>query len=120
MGVTDLWRVLSRVAEKVQLEDLEGQTVAVDLSGWIVESRSAKHNTPNGYIRNLFFRCRKLLRHGIKLVFVLEGESPEVKMDTLSQRSRARFGEAEPRKVSAHRAGLRTLSMQVVTDRASN
>lgn len=112
MGVTDLWRVLSRVAEKVQLEDLEGQTVAVDLSGWIVESRSVKHNTPNGYIRNLFFRCRKLLRHGIKLVFVLEGESPEVKMDTLSQRSRARFGEAEPRKVSAHRAGLRTLSMQ--------
>ncbi|KAK8780104.1 hypothetical protein V5799_018561 [Amblyomma americanum] len=43
--------------------------------------------------RNLFFRCNKLLGYGIKLVFVLEGAAPEVKEDTLSQRSQARFGE---------------------------
>ncbi|CAN7938476.1 unnamed protein product [Ixodes hexagonus] len=114
MGVTDLWRVLSPVARKVQLEDLEGQTVAVDLSGWIVESQkiSVKHHIRKPHIRNLFFRCRKLLRHGIKLVFVLEGKPPDVKMDTLSQRSQAPSGETEQRIVSAERAGLQASSKQ--------
>lgn len=95
MGVKDLWEVLSPVARKVQLDELRGKRLAVDLSGWIVESEQtrAKQVMRNPVIRNLFFRCNKLLGYGIKLVFVLEGAAPEVKEDTLSQRSQARFGE---------------------------
>lgn len=92
MGVSDLWEVLSPVARKVHLDDLRGKRLAVDLSGWIVESERATQAVRNPFIRNLFYRCKKLLGHGIQLVFVLEGEAPEVKEGTLSQRSQVRFG----------------------------
>lgn len=94
MGVRDLWEVLSPVARKVQLDDLRGKRLAVDLSGWIVESEQMRSKMHEPVIRNLFFRCNKLLGYGIKLVFVLEGTAPEVKEETMSQRSQARGGES--------------------------
>ena len=40
MGVKDLWKVLEPVRTPCSLSDLSGKTLAVDLSGWIVESES--------------------------------------------------------------------------------
>lgn len=42
--------------------------------------------------RNLFFRVSSLTLMGIKLVFVMEGEAPELKAETMSKRTEARYG----------------------------
>ena len=38
MGVRDLWSVLEGVGQPVTLSDLQGKTLAIDLSIWIRES----------------------------------------------------------------------------------
>jgi flap endonuclease GEN len=38
MGVTELWKILSPAQRHVPLEELRGQTLAVDLSIWVVEA----------------------------------------------------------------------------------
>jgi len=42
MGVTQLWQVLSPVAEHRPLSSLRGQTIAVDLSIWVCETQCVK------------------------------------------------------------------------------
>ena len=44
--------------------------------------------------RNLFFRIWHLQQHGIRPVFVIEGEAPELKLETMARRQQARFGGA--------------------------
>uniref|UniRef100_A0A2R5LL28 Putative flap endonuclease gen n=1 Tax=Ornithodoros turicata TaxID=34597 RepID=A0A2R5LL28_9ACAR len=115
MGVHDLWQVLEPVARKVHLEELKGQVIAVDLSGWIVESQrvQATHNTSKYmHLRNLFFRCSKLLGYGMDLVFVLEGNAPDVKGETLSQRSKLYYPEIRDSRRGGSRPRLRALSEQ--------
>lgn len=112
MGVTDLWEVLSPVARKVQLDDLRGKRLAVDLSGWIVESERATQVVRNPVIRNLFYRCNKLLGYGIQPIFVLEGEAPQVKGEALSQRSQVRFGPGTKTVGGRSRPGLQALTSE--------
>lgn len=40
MGVKHLWSIIDSAAQQGTPDDLAGKTVAVDLSIWIVESRS--------------------------------------------------------------------------------
>lgn len=40
MGVKDLWNILSPSCEKKSLWELEGLTIAIDLSSWIVDSQN--------------------------------------------------------------------------------
>ena len=42
MGVKDLWPILGPVREELSLLDLAGKRLAVDLSGWVCESCTAK------------------------------------------------------------------------------
>lgn len=114
MGVRDLWQALEPVARKVHLDELKGQTIAVDLSGWIVESQQmqAAHTVKHMYLKNLFCRCSKLLSYGIKLVFVLEGKAPDVKGDTLSQRHQATFPEKLHTRVTGNRPRLQALNRE--------
>lgn len=44
MGVKDLWNILSPLCEKKPLYELQGKTIAIDLSGWIVDSQTAVDN----------------------------------------------------------------------------
>ena len=44
--------------------------------------------------RNLFFRIWHLEQHGVKLVFVIEGDAPELKLETMARRQQARYGHA--------------------------
>ena len=43
------------------------------------------------FFRNLFFRITHLLQLGVKLVFVVEGEAPELKWEAMQKRQQARF-----------------------------
>nr|XP_039271226.1 LOW QUALITY PROTEIN: flap endonuclease GEN homolog 1-like [Styela clava] len=89
MGVTKLWEVLRDVKQDVTLEQIKGQTLAVDLATWICESEGVKqmHSyVTRPYLRNLFFRVSSILRLDINLVFVLDGKAPELKRETISKR----------------------------------
>lgn len=42
MGVKDLWPMLESVKKPKQFREMEGETLAVDLSMWIVDSQCVK------------------------------------------------------------------------------
>ncbi|KAL6459703.1 hypothetical protein MHYP_G00314620 [Metynnis hypsauchen] len=89
MGVTELWSILAPVRESVPLYSLTGKTLAVDLSLWICEAQHVQGmlgKVTKPHLRNLFFRTSSLLRMGVKLVFVMEGEAPKIKAETMSKR----------------------------------
>ncbi|XP_070576834.1 flap endonuclease GEN homolog 1-like [Ptychodera flava] len=102
MGVKTLWSVLEPVRKPTEVKELEGQTIAVDLSAWICESIAAvKASRP--HLRTLFYRVVNLTRLNIKLVFVIEGSAPAVKWDTMATRASitSRSG-GEPRERKKH------------------
>ncbi|XP_012526225.1 flap endonuclease GEN [Monomorium pharaonis] len=94
MGVKDLWNILTPLCEKKPLYELQGKTIAIDLSGWIVDSQTIVDNAvqPKMYLRNLYFRTAYLLMHGISPVFVLEGKAPTLKHKTITRRNNVRSG----------------------------
>ncbi|MFT7810674.1 flap endonuclease GEN homolog 1 [Arapaima gigas] len=95
MGVNELWSILEPVRESVPLYSLVGKTLAVDLSLWVCEAQSVKEmmgRVTKPYLRNLFFRVSTLTLMGIKLIFVMEGEAPKIKAETMSRRTQLRFG----------------------------
>lgn len=56
--------------------------------------------------RNLFFRLSSLTLMGVKLVFVMEGEAPKLKAETMSKRTQSRYGGFQ--KASAPKANANT------------
>lgn len=52
MGVKDLWTVLTPVCERTSLWALQGKTVAIDLSAWVVDSQNVvEKSQKNMYLR---------------------------------------------------------------------
>ncbi|XP_063280672.1 flap endonuclease GEN homolog 1 [Prinia subflava] len=95
MGVTHLWQILEPVRQPVSLSSLRGKTLAVDLSLWVCEAQTVKKMigvVTKPHLRNLFFRFSFFSSMGIKLVFVMEGEAPRLKADTMSKRNEMRYG----------------------------
>ncbi|XP_010902932.2 flap endonuclease GEN homolog 1 [Esox lucius] len=95
MGVHHLWSILSPIQESVPLYSLTGKTLAVDLSLWVCEAQHVQAmmgKVTKPHLRNLFFRVSSLTLMGVKLVFVMEGEAPKVKAETMSKRTDLRFG----------------------------
>uniref|UniRef100_A0A8C8E793 Flap endonuclease GEN homolog 1 n=1 Tax=Otus sunia TaxID=257818 RepID=A0A8C8E793_9STRI len=106
MGVTNLWQILEPVRQPINLSSLKGKTLAVDLSLWVCEAQTVKKMigvVTKPHLRNLFFRFSFLTSMGIKLVFVMEGEAPKLKADTMSKRNEMRYGPSK--KVGAARTG---------------
>ncbi|NXF43893.1 GEN endonuclease, partial [Oceanites oceanicus] len=106
MGVTNLWQILEPVRQPVNLSSLKGKTLAVDLSLWVCEAQTVKKMigvVTKPHLRNLFFRFSFLTSMGIKLVFVMEGEAPKLKADTMSKRNEMRYGPSK--KVGAAKTG---------------
>ncbi|XP_048732356.2 flap endonuclease GEN homolog 1-like isoform X2 [Ostrea edulis] len=91
MGVKDLWKVLSPAGQSVPIKSLSGKTLAVDLSGWIVEFR-ANQNVPHLYLRTLYQRTTRLMKQGLKLVCVADGIAPECKRNAMMTRCKDRPG----------------------------
>uniref|UniRef100_A0A665WZC1 Flap endonuclease GEN homolog 1 n=1 Tax=Echeneis naucrates TaxID=173247 RepID=A0A665WZC1_ECHNA len=95
MGVHDLWSIVDSVRESVPLYSLSGKTLAVDLSLWVCEAqhvRAMMGKVSKPHLRNLFFRVTSLTLMGVKLVFVMEGEAPKLKAETMNKRTEARYG----------------------------
>ncbi|KAM6915139.1 flap endonuclease GEN homolog 1 [Xenentodon cancila] len=95
MGVHDLWSIVEPVRESVPLYSLSGKTLAVDLSLWVCEAQHVQAmmgRVTKPHLRNLFFRVSSLTLMGIKLVFVMEGEAPKLKAETMSKRTQSRYG----------------------------
>ncbi|KAK6190910.1 hypothetical protein SNE40_002676 [Patella caerulea] len=93
MGVTNLWTILAPVKQHTLLSELKGQTLAVDLSIWVCENQSVRQMqgvVVKPHLRNLFFRVSYLTQLGVKLVFVVEGEAPELKWEEMWKRQQAR------------------------------
>ncbi|NWS08701.1 GEN endonuclease, partial [Motacilla alba] len=106
MGVTYLWQILEPVRQPVNISSLRGKTLAVDLSLWVCEAQSVKKMVgvvTKPHLRNLFFRFSFFTSMGIKLVFVMEGEAPRLKADTMSKRNEMRYGPSK--KAGAVRTG---------------
>ncbi|KAJ8734833.1 hypothetical protein PYW08_014083 [Mythimna loreyi] len=103
MGVKGLWTVLTPYSEKKSLHEIRGETVAVDLSGWVCDSQNVTeyHIQPKLYLRNLFFRTVYLVLADIHPVFVLEGDAPELKRDVMAARNAIQFKGAAPRSDAA-------------------
>ncbi|XP_028253394.1 flap endonuclease GEN homolog 1 [Parambassis ranga] len=95
MGVHDLWSIVEPVRESVPLYSLSGKTLAVDLSLWVCEAQHVQAmmgKVTKPHLRNLFFRVSSLTLMGVKLVFVMEGEAPKLKAETMSKRTETRYG----------------------------
>ncbi|OQR84139.1 DNA repair protein [Achlya hypogyna] len=95
MGVTGLWMLLAAGGREVSIESLAGQTLAVDASIWLTQFVKAMRDPEDGsmlrnaHLLGTFQRVAKLLFHGIRPVFVFDGDTPAIKLRTL-QRRRAR------------------------------
>ncbi|ENN77668.1 hypothetical protein HUJ04_000838 [Dendroctonus ponderosae] len=100
MGIKHLWTVLAPFCDRKPLYELQGKTVAVDLSCWICEAQNiAEYQVqPRMYLRNLYFRTCYLLLMDVNPVFVLEGKAPQLKYDTISARNAIQFKGAKPKK----------------------
>ncbi len=108
MGVKTLWNVLECCGERLSDSgELRGRRLAVDLAGWVVQNSQCKAmsqgKVAKPHLRNVFFRTAALLALGAAPIFVLDGEAPELKRETLAQRSET--GEAK----SLSRARLKAL-----------
>lgn len=55
--------------------------------------------------RNLFFRVSSLTLMGVKLVFVMEGDAPRIKAETMSKRTEMRYGSAKTKPAAAKNTG---------------
>lgn len=106
MGVKDLWNIISPSCERKPLYELQGKVVAIDLSGWVVDSQSIVDNViqPKMHLRNLFFRTAFLLMNDVYPVFVLEGTAPSLKHKTIAKRNEIRNG---PTQKKSNRKGGR-------------
>lgn len=93
MGVKDLWPILLPGETALPLSALKGKTLAVDLSGWVVESygtRGLAAAVKKPHLRNLVFRTLCLCQLGVKLVFVMDGAATELKWEVMDRRERGR------------------------------
>ncbi|XP_046609995.1 flap endonuclease GEN [Neodiprion virginianus] len=113
MGVKHLWTILTPFCERKPLFELQGKTLAIDLSCWIVDSQTVTDNVvqPKMYLRNLYFRTINLLLQDIHPVFVLEGKAPDLKQKTIERRNEIqqikRTGAVALKKATAKRGRTR-------------
>ncbi|KAI8429960.1 hypothetical protein MSG28_000421 [Choristoneura fumiferana] len=94
MGIKGLWTVLSPFSEKKSLHEIRGETIAVDLAGWVCDSQNVTdyHIQPKLYLRTIF-----LILADVNPVFVLEGDAPALKRDVMAARNAIQFRGAAPR-----------------------
>ncbi|GAA5890380.1 hypothetical protein JCM5296_002804 [Sporobolomyces johnsonii] len=98
MGVNGLWSLLSPVARPIALETLKDKRLAIDASIWLYQFQMAMRDRKTGdtlqgaHIMGTFRRIVKLLFHGIKPVFVFDGDAPMLKKRTIEKRRRRKQG----------------------------
>ncbi|KAL8287077.1 hypothetical protein RQP46_004083 [Phenoliferia psychrophenolica] len=122
MGVTGLWKLVGPVARPIALESLAGKRLAIDASIWLYQFQKAMRDKKTGdslqgaHIMGTFRRIMKLLFHGIKPVFVFDGDAPILKKRTVAERKRRKAGSSD----NAKRTAQKLLSAQLRQIAANN
>ena len=95
MGVKDVWHIAGPCEERISLHSLRGQTLAIDLAGWVVQNNAApgmQLTVTRPHLRNIFFRVSTLLGLDILPVVVLDGAPPDLKKATVAARNQQVWG----------------------------
>lgn len=79
MGVKGLWQHLAPCGRKINMEKLEGQILAIDVSIWAIQFMYSANSNEFAIIDGFLRRICKLLYFGIKPVFVFDGKTPALK-----------------------------------------
>ncbi|OON15420.1 XPG protein [Opisthorchis viverrini] len=92
MGVPGLWELLEPARRPIELEQLAGKTIAIDMNIWLHQAVKSRASTggPKAYLTVLFRRLCKLIYFGIRPVFVFDGDVPTLKKATMAVRRRLR------------------------------
>ncbi len=96
MGVKGLWQLLLPTGRRISIETLTGKTLAIDASIWLTQFIKAHRDPETGkvhhaaHIIGFFRRICKLLYHGIKPIFVFDGDTPEIKLMEIRKRRERR------------------------------
>ncbi|CAH8582824.1 unnamed protein product [Dicrocoelium dendriticum] len=119
MGVPGLWNLLEPARRPLDLEQLSGKIVAIDMNIWLHQAVKSRASTggPSRYLSVLFRRLCKLIYFGIRPVFVFDGEVPTLKKSTIAARRqlRTQLGEKAER---AEQRMLRRLLRRVAESAA--
>ena len=88
MGVKGLWKLLESSGKNIQLEELSGQKVAIDISVWLHRLSKGLRDTKgepllDAHLHGVFRRLCKLLFFGIKPVFIFDGKVSSLKYETI-------------------------------------
>ena len=87
--------------KEIEIKDLSGKTIAVDAFLWLhqflsiirqtdgVPLKDSKGRTTS-HLSGLFYRSARLIENNIKLVWVFDGEKPDLKTMTIEQRKELR------------------------------
>jgi DNA excision repair protein ERCC-5 len=91
MGVKNLWKLLQRASKNIKDDEVNGRILAVDASIWIHHFIHGYRDTygallPNSHILGFVERIAKLLHLKIKPIFVFDGGTPPLKMQTVKER----------------------------------
>ena len=90
-----MWHIAGPCEERISLHTLRGQTLAIDLAGWVVQNNAApgmQFTVTRPHLRNLFFRINTLLSLDILPVVVLDGSVPDLKKATVAARNQVQWG----------------------------
>ncbi|VDL61376.1 unnamed protein product [Hymenolepis diminuta] len=109
MGVKGLWRILESTRRKIDLDQLRGKRMAIDMNIWLHQALKSKaKGNRNIHLAILFRRICKLLFYGIRPVFVFDGAVPVLKRNTMANR-RACRSTAQERSLRARNSLLKRL-----------
>jgi flap endonuclease-1 len=84
-------------AQQIQLKELHGKTIAIDGNLVLYQFLSSirqrdgsfltdSHGNVTSHLSGLFSRCTRLMQYGIRLCFVFDGKSPELKQQEQKRR----------------------------------
>ena len=124
MGVKDLWQLLSPVGRRVNIESLQGKTLAIDMSVWLTQFIKAMRDNEGKMIKNAHLigtlrRILKLLYNHIRPLFVFDGATPALKAKTLQARRQKRFLAEEGKTVSTQRLLLQVLKRNLLLEKTN-
>jgi 5'-3' exonuclease len=84
MGVNRLWHLLQASGRALELRQLSGSIVAIDVSIWMVRiihgmAKAGVQNFSRGHLIGILTRIMYLLDNDIKPIFVFDGPAPVLK-----------------------------------------
>ncbi|OAF71296.1 hypothetical protein A3Q56_00938 [Intoshia linei] len=98
MGICGLWSVIEKCGIPINLKEMIGKCLTVDISIWIQQgicvaetNYNLQYGQVNAFVlRMIFIRITKLLNFGIQPIFVFDGAKPSLKRLTIKKRQKLR------------------------------